>query len=327
MNGTAFKYWQWVAVLEGFGRKHSRIYAVGHRLDVEVRQENSATYFPGDSSSGAREQFLAIRWAELRYLGAADHRFTELRLDPAVADLETPYLSSLSDDWGVGITLEWITSNFDIASVGHGRFWCDYLVEKEKTATYRRPPGNADLPSALTSSPMTLQASCTLSNVKGPQPARITRPISSRSRHSKPYFWLFRRWYPTGLDADRANRDRRLSKSYRQKAKGSRVGILGGTALLLTPGQHCEHIQEEYGQDSTNDTNSGFCIHLLSPPYLLKMHARGPSLALIFKRLTCFSYYSRGLEYSRPQTDRARHRELESRRECNNRNRLIFNSG
>ena len=85
--------------------------------------------------------FLAIRWAELRYLGAADHRFTALRLDPAVADLETHYLASLSDDWGVGIALEWITSNFDIASVGHGRFWCDYLVKKEKTATYRRPPG------------------------------------------------------------------------------------------------------------------------------------------------------------------------------------------
>ena len=98
MNGTAFKYWQWVAVLEVFGRKYSRIYTDGHRLDVEVHQENSATYFPGDSSSGAREQFLAIRWAELRYLGAADHRFTELRLDPAVADLETHYLSSLSDD-------------------------------------------------------------------------------------------------------------------------------------------------------------------------------------------------------------------------------------
>ena len=25
--------------------------------------------------------------------------------------------------------------------MGHGRFWCDYLVKKEKTATYRREPG------------------------------------------------------------------------------------------------------------------------------------------------------------------------------------------
>jgi hypothetical protein len=41
---------------------------------------------------------LAIRWAELRYLGAANHQFTELRLDPAVSDLETHYLASLSDD-------------------------------------------------------------------------------------------------------------------------------------------------------------------------------------------------------------------------------------
>lgn len=85
--------------------------------------------------------FLAIRWAELRYLNAADHSLTELRLDRAIADLETHYLASLSDDWGVGIALEWITSNLDIVSVGHGRFWCDYLVKKEKTATYRREPG------------------------------------------------------------------------------------------------------------------------------------------------------------------------------------------
>ena len=41
----------------------------------------------------------------------------------------------------MGIALEWITSNLDIASVGHGRFWCDYLVYKEKIATYRRAPG------------------------------------------------------------------------------------------------------------------------------------------------------------------------------------------
>lgn len=26
-------------------------------------------------------------------------------------------------------------------NVGHGRFWCDYLVKKEQTATYRREPG------------------------------------------------------------------------------------------------------------------------------------------------------------------------------------------
>ena len=25
--------------------------------------------------------------------------------------------------------------------MGHGQFWCDYLVKKEKTATYRREPG------------------------------------------------------------------------------------------------------------------------------------------------------------------------------------------
>lgn len=87
------------------------------------------------------EWSLAIRWAELRYLNAADHSLTELRLHPAMADLETHYLASLSDDWGVGIALEWITSNLDIVSVGHGRFWCDYLVKKEKSATYRREPG------------------------------------------------------------------------------------------------------------------------------------------------------------------------------------------
>ena len=66
--------------------------------------------------------FLAIRWAELRCLYAADHNLTELRLDRAIADLETHYLASLSGDWGVGIALEWITSNLDKLRVGHSRF-------------------------------------------------------------------------------------------------------------------------------------------------------------------------------------------------------------
>jgi hypothetical protein len=49
--------------------------------------------------------------------------------------------ASLSDDWGVGIAQEWTASNLDIVSVSHGRFWCDYVLKKEKTATYRREPG------------------------------------------------------------------------------------------------------------------------------------------------------------------------------------------
>ena len=225
------------------------------------------------------------------------------------------------------ITLEWITSNFDIVSVGHGRFWCDYLVKKEKTATYRRPPGKrgpAKCPDIVAHDSAGLMY---LTECKG----TTTSSDYTTDQFKKSAFEALLLVIPPlvshGIRRRSCQPRQAVIEKLSPEAKGSRVGILGGTALLLTPGQHCEHIQEEYGQDSTNDTNSGFCIHLLSPPYLLKMHARGPSLALIFKRLTCFSYYSRGLEYSRPQTDRARHRELESRRECNNRNRLIFNSG
>jgi hypothetical protein len=38
-------------------------------------------------------------------------------------------------------------------------------------------------------------------------------------------------------------------------------------ASLLGPRQHREQLQEEYHQDSTNDSNSSLCSHLLSPLY------------------------------------------------------------
>jgi hypothetical protein len=42
--------------------------------------------------------------------------------------------------------------------------------------------------------------------------------------------------------------------------------------MFLGPSQDREYFQEEYSHDSTHDSSSGFCSHLLSPHQTNKMH-------------------------------------------------------
>ena len=83
----------------------------------------------------------AIRWAELRYLNAANHETDALRLHPSLVELDTHHLRALSDDWGVGIAIQWLTRQFQFADVGHGRFYLNDLVEVQKVAEFQRKPG------------------------------------------------------------------------------------------------------------------------------------------------------------------------------------------
>lgn len=74
--------------------------------------------------------WLASNWAILRYLGAADHTTSRLRLHAASDDLETHSKKVLSDDWGVGISLQWLTARLRYREVAHGRFAMDDLKSK-----------------------------------------------------------------------------------------------------------------------------------------------------------------------------------------------------
>jgi len=72
--------------------------------------------------------WLAAQWAILRYFGAADHSIKSLRLQPAAVGLETHAKAVLSDDWGVGISLQWLTARLRYSEVAHGRFAMPDLI-------------------------------------------------------------------------------------------------------------------------------------------------------------------------------------------------------
>jgi hypothetical protein len=74
--------------------------------------------------------WLASNWAILRYVGAADHTTNRLRLHAASEDLETHSKKVLSDDWGVGISLQWLAARLHYKEVAHGRFAMDDLKSK-----------------------------------------------------------------------------------------------------------------------------------------------------------------------------------------------------
>jgi hypothetical protein len=63
--------------------------------------------------------WLASQWAQLRYLAAADHQETTLRLHEAVDDLEKHQKQVLSDDWGVGFALQWLCSRMRYRRLFH----------------------------------------------------------------------------------------------------------------------------------------------------------------------------------------------------------------
>jgi hypothetical protein len=62
---------------------------------------------------------LASQWAKVRYYSAADTS-TPLRLHPAIDELDTHQKKVLSDDWGVGFSLQWLASAFQYKNVEHG---------------------------------------------------------------------------------------------------------------------------------------------------------------------------------------------------------------
>lgn len=63
--------------------------------------------------------WLASQWAKIRYIAAADPS-ARLRLHPAIDDLDTHQKKVLSDDWGVGFSLQWLSSRFGYRNVEHG---------------------------------------------------------------------------------------------------------------------------------------------------------------------------------------------------------------
>lgn len=71
--------------------------------------------------------WTASQWAILRYFGAVDGTAAALRLHSAVDEIDTHPKKVLSDDWGIGVGLEWLDSQFQYAYVQHGRRAMDEL--------------------------------------------------------------------------------------------------------------------------------------------------------------------------------------------------------
>jgi hypothetical protein len=60
-------------------------------------------------------------WAVYRYFAAVDENVPELRLHESIEDIDTNPKKVLSDDWGTGVAVEWLDSQFQYQYVGHGR--------------------------------------------------------------------------------------------------------------------------------------------------------------------------------------------------------------
>ena len=71
--------------------------------------------------------WTASQWAILRYFGAVDGTVGALRLHRAVDEIDIHPKKVLSDDWGIGVGLEWLDSQFQYAYVQHGRRAMDEL--------------------------------------------------------------------------------------------------------------------------------------------------------------------------------------------------------
>jgi hypothetical protein len=61
----------------------------------------------------------ASQWARIRYIAAATQSLP-LRLHPAIQDLDTHQRKVLSDDWGVGFALQWLSSRLSFGNVVDG---------------------------------------------------------------------------------------------------------------------------------------------------------------------------------------------------------------
>jgi hypothetical protein len=65
--------------------------------------------------------WAASLWAVCRYFAAVDETIPELRLHEFIEDIDTHPKKVLSDDWGTGVAIEWLDSQFQYQYVGHGR--------------------------------------------------------------------------------------------------------------------------------------------------------------------------------------------------------------
>lgn len=74
--------------------------------------------------------WLASQWAVIRYVAAADHTPRRLRLHAAIDDLDTHHKNVLSDDWGVGLALQWLATRLRYKYVVHGEFAMRDLRER-----------------------------------------------------------------------------------------------------------------------------------------------------------------------------------------------------
>jgi hypothetical protein len=91
--------------------------------------------------------WLASQWAVLRYVGAADHTTRRLQLHAAIDDLESHHKTVLSDDWGVGLSLQWLAARMRYKHVAHGAFAMQALraggiaqfVKRKKRGPFKCP--------------------------------------------------------------------------------------------------------------------------------------------------------------------------------------------
>lgn len=82
--------------------------------------------------------WLAIRWAQVRYLGIVDDSSARLRLHPAADDLDAHQKMVLSDDWGMGVALEWLSRTFSYSLLDHGASYLKRL-EQQGLAIFQGP--------------------------------------------------------------------------------------------------------------------------------------------------------------------------------------------
>jgi len=91
--------------------------------------------------------WVASQWAILRYVAAADHGTRRLRLHFAVDELESHHKTVLSDDWGVGLSLQWLAVRIGYKHVVHGGFAMQALrargiaqfVKRKKRGPFKCP--------------------------------------------------------------------------------------------------------------------------------------------------------------------------------------------
>ena len=66
--------------------------------------------------------WVASQWAVLRYVAAVDQATPRLCLHAAIDDLESHHKTVLSDDWGVGLSLQWLDARMRYKHIVHGAF-------------------------------------------------------------------------------------------------------------------------------------------------------------------------------------------------------------